>query len=348
MGEWDVQLFAPSEVLDAIFGPERASWMRPRRSTGLLSRLAWEANALPHVLNEEPGSLLFAPMGPVLYAPLATRAVVRVENLLPLLHEDELEVSPLDRGRLAALKLLYRASARSALALICASRHLRDRLADVARLSATDMHVIPHGIDLVDRTNATWSGPPLPPRFVLNVGQPIPYRRTLDLIEAQARLQVRAGVPPLLVAGGARWQDEGYERKCHELARTRRANVTFLGQLSHANVLAAIARAEVVVFPSVHEACPVGLLEALAARSAVVCSDIPPHRELAEDAAIFVEPSPDAIADGLERALVDSELAEGLRTRARHRAQALDWNRAASATAETIEQGFRQLGSRSC
>src|SRR5206468_10175881 len=75
--------------------------------------------------------------------------------------------------------------------------------------------------------------------------------------------------------------------------------------------------ADVFVFPSFYEGFGSPPVEAMRCGAPVVVSDIPAHREIEADAALFVDPhSVESIAEGLLRVLSDDALAADLRRRA--------------------------------
>jgi len=108
------------------------------------------------------------------------------------------------------------------------------------------------------------------------------------------RLQPEKGLDPFLRAMPADWDGtltvigDGPERqRCEETCRQRglSARVRFLGRRTHAETLAELARAHVLVLPSLFmESYGLVLIEALAAGTNVLASDRGACRELIEDA----------------------------------------------------------------
>jgi glycosyltransferase involved in cell wall biosynthesis len=341
---WHIELHASSTVLRACFGRAAEDWMRPLAGDGYIARLRWELVDLPRRLRANPRALLWAPFGPPLNVSLAPRSIWISQNLLPLLGARDLEVGSSDRLRIRALRPLYRHWARSARRTICVSSHARDRLARLANVDPASIAVIPHGVDPIPGT-LRCSTPELESvrasRYVLNVGQPIAYRRTRELVGAFAILAARRpDVPPLAIVGKARGVDARYESECMELLAPllRAGRAFFLGQVPHADTLALTASAHTFVYPSVHEDCPNVVLEALSARRVSVYADIPAVRELAADAGLFVaDPRPEGLADALERAVFDAIERTRISKAAELRAPLFDWDRAAERTAAVIE-----------
>ena len=100
------------------------------------------------------------------------------------------------------------------------------------------------------------------------------------------------------------------------------AHVTFLGE--RRDVAALLAESDVFVLPSRSEACPNGILEAMAAGLPIVASRVGgiPELVVANSTGILVEPDhPDALAAALVNVLEHPERARALGTAARVRAE---------------------------
>jgi glycosyltransferase involved in cell wall biosynthesis len=79
------------------------------------------------------------------------------------------------------------------------------------------------------------------------------------------------------------------------------------------------------------------VLEALAAGIPVACSEIPPLREVAGDAALFFDPlDEEAIASALDRITEDVNLRAKLAAAGPDRARPFTWQRAAQQTLEAL------------
>ena len=69
--------------------------------------------------------------------------------------------------------------------------------------------------------------------------------------------------------------------------------------------------AELFVLPSLYEGFGIPVLEAMSMKVPVVCSDIPPLREVAADAAIYFDPeSPEDMAEKMHQAMDESKKKE--------------------------------------
>jgi glycosyltransferase involved in cell wall biosynthesis len=187
--------------------------------------------------------------------------------------------------------------------------------------------VAPAGVDL-----ATFDRPPLsaerraqlgvPDDYVLFLGTREPRKGLGTLLDAYRRLG--ADAVPLVVAGGRGW---GLQPADADL------RVQVLGYVANADVPDLVAGARLLAFPSFYEGFGMPPLEALAAGTAVVASDLPVLREVLGDQATFAPAGDaDAWAEALRREWSRSP-ADDDAARPARRAQAgtFSWARAAAA-----------------
>ncbi|WP_226951262.1 glycosyltransferase family 4 protein [Rhizobium terrae] len=112
------------------------------------------------------------------------------------------------------------------------------------------------------------------------------------------------------------------------------------GELSHAETMALMARAAIVVSPSLYEPFGLAALEAARCGSALVLADIPTYRELWDGAALFADPhDPHAFAAAVNQLARDSSLRTVFANRARIRS--LDFT--AEAQAEAVARVYARL-----
>jgi phosphatidyl-myo-inositol alpha-mannosyltransferase len=167
-------------------------------------------------------------------------------------------------------------------------------------------HVVPNGVEVERFAKADpWPAPETPGgtgRAILFVGRHEPRKGLEVLLKAFANLDTDA---VLWVAG------EGPETAA--LAASAPGNVEWLGRISDAELAGRLRTAAAFCAPSLHgESFGVVLLEAMAAGTPVVASDIPGYRDVARDdreAVLVPGGDPAALADGLRRVLDDPTLA---------------------------------------
>jgi glycosyltransferase involved in cell wall biosynthesis len=91
------------------------------------------------------------------------------------------------------------------------------------------------------------------------------------------------------------------------------ASVRVLPYLDDADTTALLEGAELLVFPSLFEGFGIPVLEAMALKTPVACSDLPALLELAGDAALFFDPTDEAgIAQSILRLWTEDETIERL------------------------------------
>lgn len=140
------------------------------------------------------------------------------------------------------------------------------------------------------------------------------------LLQALALLRARGLTPPLMLAGAgkARYR-ERLERLAGELGLG--AQVQFLGLCRTVPDLLRSHR--IAVLSTHYEGMPLALIEGMAAGCAVVGSAVPGVQEVIEDGVdglLVQAASPEALADALERLLLDDELCNRLGLAAHERA----------------------------
>lgn len=167
--------------------------------------------------------------------------------------------------------------------IACCSRSGYDSLPGLLRrLAGQRIAVIHNGVNLrrIDGVLGRLSdGPPDKPFTVAWVGRLTAVKRPLSILEAFRRL---AGGPARLVMVGDGPMRPAVEKEIEK--RRLGEGVRLTGLIERERVYEALAGADLFVSTSSVEGLPVALLEAMACRTPVVVSDIPPHREIAGQA----------------------------------------------------------------
>ena len=184
-----------------------------------------------------------------------------------------------------------------------------------------DFVITPNGIDVdrFERASAvTTSDAPPSVLFFSRIEK----RKGLEvLIEAMSRLD-RSSVQ--LIVGGAGPQ----ERSARSLARSHHVEARFLGRVNETDVPGVFRSATIYCAPGLGgESFGIVLLEAMAAGTPVVCSDLPGFRAVAEDVAALVPPGDvDALAKALRDLLDDTARQAEMARAGSARAARYDWN----------------------
>jgi glycosyltransferase involved in cell wall biosynthesis len=195
--------------------------------------------------------------------------------------------------------------------VIAVSEFTKRELVELLRVADEKIRVVPNGVD----AEFSREGPAATGDYVLAVGTLEPRKNLASLVEAARRNDVE-----LRVVGARGWGGV-------ELAGN---GVRWLGEVNDADLARLYRGAACLAYPSVYEGFGIPVLEAMACGTPVVTSRGTAMEEIADGAAVLVDPSdPAELAAGIERAAAerDSLVARGL-----ERARSFRWDAVAEAT----------------
>lgn len=176
----------------------------------------------------------------------------------------------------------------------------------------------------------------LPSEFILFAGTLEPRKNLVRLIEAYHELPLKEEYG-LVIAGKKGWYYEEIFQRVRQLNLEQ--YVRFLGYIKRKDLIALYHLAAVFVYPSLYEGFGLPPLEAMACGTPVITSNISSLPEVAEGAALLVNPRNVAeIAEALERILTDQELRVRLARLGRERAKKFSWEKTARETLKILER----------
>jgi glycosyltransferase involved in cell wall biosynthesis len=177
----------------------------------------------------------------------------------------------------------------------------------------------------------------LPERFLLYAGAIYPPKNFTRLVRAYARVGPERGIPLVIAGGENRFLSERELREPEALGIA--GWVRRPGWVEQEELVAFYALAEALLLPSLFESCGLPVLEAMAAGCPVVTADRHGTKELAEGAAVLVNPEDvDSIAGGIRRVLDDNALRAELVAAGRERSREFEWRRCATETLRVLER----------
>jgi glycosyltransferase involved in cell wall biosynthesis len=177
--------------------------------------------------------------------------------------------------------------------------------------------------------------------FVFCAGTLEPRKNLGRLVSAFESLPESLGNVRLVIAGGKGWRDSPIWKAL--LSSPRADRISTLGFVPADDLQALYREAEVFAFPSIYEGFGLPLLEAMAAGTPVLTSDVSSMPEVVGDAAMLVDPlSVDSIRAGLERLLQDSPLRLQLADAGRAREELFTWERTACLTLDSYSRALAQ------
>ena len=321
----------PRPVTTLPEGPA-LEWVRHEVPDDLLVRRSWLAPLMrilePWLVAADGNRVIFAPnfVPPRPFAVSRRPLVVTVQDLtlyrMPWAMQEETRVD-LERK-------LERTIAR-ARAIITPSETVRTDLVERGGAAPGAVHAI-WDAGRLDTVAPGELPAGVPERFVLHVGTIEPRKNVATLLAAWPLLRAEMpDAPPLVLCGKLGWQHESIEGP---LARaTAEGSLLGLGYAPDEALRTLYDRAALVVCPSFYEGFGLPLVEAMAAGTPIVCSDIPVFREVAADAALFVPPDDaDAWARAVAQVLSDPDRARDLEARGAARIRDFSWRRTAERT----------------
>jgi glycogen synthase len=240
------------------------------------------------------------------------------------------------------VRWLERDQARRSAAVFAPTRTIADRVAADWRLPAVE--VIPNPIDVAELERLGASGPPLevPPRSIVFIGRLERRKGIHTLGAALAQVLPRhADVHALLIGRDAGADGGGATAELLESVRPVADRVHLLGELPRAEALAVVARAAVVVLPSLWESFGYVCAEAMALGRPVVASRTGGFAELVDEGRTgwLVPPGEvEELARALEEALSDPERLEAFGAAGRERAARYDVDRIAVRLLELYDE----------
>ncbi len=307
------------------------------------ARLVWEQTVLPLQTVRLRLDVLFSPG---FSSPMVCRG-----RKVTVIHDLQHKRQPENFGffERKAWDAMVWSSVQFSDALVAVSEASRQDVINVYRADPARIHVVHHGVEAAffgitgarehDPTLLSQTGLP-DCRYLLAVSTIHPHKNWLRLLDAYGALVRDGRDEHLVVAGlaGKASRDVAARLNDPQLA----SRVHLLGWQPRNVLVALFQSAEALVFPSTFEGFGMPVLEAMAAGVPVACSDIPPLREVAGDAAVFFDPySPERIAEGVRRVLDDSDLRASMIARGKERAARSTWRRAAERTLAVLLQEAR-------
>jgi glycosyltransferase involved in cell wall biosynthesis len=137
----------------------------------------------------------------------------------------------------------------------------------------------------------------------------------------------------LVIVGSAGWHNSEIRT-----ALEKSKHVRLVGYVSRALLPSVYACASLFVFPSLYEGFGMPLLEAMAAGTPVITSNISAMPEVVGEAGVTVDPyDADEIREAMRSMLEDGNAAAQMGARGRDRARKFTWERTAALTWEFFE-----------
>ena len=302
----------------------------------------WDQVAVPLICWKEKIDIIFHPKFTVpFFAPCKTVMVVHgADWLIP---EQAQFYSPRDVRYMRLVLPMY---FRKASKVISVSQETTDNFLRLLNLSKEKIQTIYFAparqfrqITDLDELNRVRVRYKLPERFILTLTKRKgDSRKNLgQVFKAYELYHTNSEAPYKLVIGGQDCHlfrqeygipDDGYG-----------ADILFPGWIDQEDMPAVFSLAGIYLYPSNLEAFPIPLTEAMACGTPIITSSVNGLKEIAGDAAIFVNPSDtSSIVDSISRLLSDPDLRTNLSRKGFERSTMFSWDLCAQNTLSLLEQ----------
>ncbi|MGK7875793.1 MAG: glycosyltransferase family 4 protein [Xenococcaceae cyanobacterium] len=303
-------------------------------------RALWEKVEMPKLLKKMQVDLLFCPGGVIgVKPPKGCKTVTMLQNMLPFVPREQKRY-PLGymRFRLWLLRFLQSQSFKQADLVIFVSQYAKDVIDELFPARRGQSIVIQHGISDHFRYNSNRPFPESMPReYVLYVSILDVYKAQLEVVQSWYLLRQQRQTPEKLVFIGPEYPP--YAKRVKQLIHSLglEDEVILLGKVPHEQLPAFYQHAKVNIFASSCESFGMTLIEAMAAKSPVLCSHYQPMTDNAEDAVEYFDPyEPQTLTELLLKYLDDAKLRETMGQKALVQCQRYCWKDTASKTWEIM------------
>lgn len=295
-----------------------------------------EQSQFSSLLNREKLDLMHFPYFsvPFLYR---NKFVITIHDLI-IHHFETGEASTLSplfyKAKRIGYKFIIQSAAKRAEKIITVSESTKQEIIDHLNVSPEKIVVTYEGIDeKLIKYDAKYTGMPGIKSYFLYVGNAYPHKNLSFLINSfiQFKIERKDSKTKLLLVG----KNDYFYKRCEEkIASGYKKDIVFLHSVDDLELRYLYLHAKAYVMPSLMEGFGVPLIEAMANKCLVLASDIPVHREVCLDAALYFNPQDTYALTHLltETAQSPRTKYSDIRERGKKRASSFSWERLAKET----------------
>lgn len=313
----------------------RVRLMKMRVPAFGVGRILWEQIVLPNLLKNMKVDVVYTANNVGLFWPTVP-CVIAIRNMEPLSKTSE-GMPLLLLLRRFLLRMLTRMSLHRASRIVAVSHFVKNALLSLGT-DAAKIDVIYHGVDDLETAPAELSDKMAgTEEYVASASKFVRYANLTTLIRAYAKMRELGFKGKLRFAGGS--YDPGYEREVRSLVRdmSLEAHVNFMGYIPRAHLQVLMRGCRAFLFPSMLEACPFTLLEAMRQGAPIVATTAEPMREFCGDAAVYVEPmDSNTFGNAAYELATRADIRESLATKAKARASQFRWEHSVRQLVESL------------
>lgn len=316
-----------------------------------LKNILWHQFNLLRLARKRGWDALFLPAGNRRLPYFSNVATIGVVHDFSALHV----ANKYDQNRMFYISRVLPVLMRKLDAVVTISESSRADIMHFAGVDEKKITIIHHGVDHkryfpADKTSSLeqinrqfgFSGP-----YILYISRiEHPGKNHVNLIRAFEMLKRQENLPYKLVLAGSDW-DRAAE--VHALAEQSefRDQIVFTGFAKNEDLPRLVNGCDMFVFPSMYEGFGMPILEAMACRVAVACSDVSSMPEVAGNAAeLFAPEDPVSIKAAMKKILADATHRAALQAAGHARAQNFTWHNTARQTFSVIKTAFERRSRR--
>lgn len=229
-------------------------------------------------------------------------------------------------------KFQLRRAIKNAKFLIVVSEAARQDLIQQTGMDPKKVVAIPNGLPFEELSTHPKEKERFTIRYIGGLGAP---HKNVKLLLQAAKLLEDKGLDFSLELGG--FAPEKFFLK--DLAKQLSLkSVQFTGFVPDEEKACFLGSADLFAYPSLIEGFGFPPMEAMACGTAVITTNIPVFQELLGDAVLMADPTPEAVAVGIERMMKEKNLRDEYVSKGLEKVQQYTWEKAAERTLEVYEE----------
>jgi len=307
-------------------------------SKSIIHRFIWEQFELPKFLKSSDANIYYASGGIMLTKmPKGIISATALRNMLPF-DERERKRFPLVsyiRFKLWLLRFIFLSSYKRSDKIVFISEYSKSIVKEYLPNIDKKSIVIPHGLNKQFLENKNTFNLPdglEKNKFYLYVSILDVYKAQKEMIKEWKILKKENFSYPLVLVG-PKYNEYGEEVVDLIKNENLENDIIYLGKVDYEKLPSLYKSSRALIFASSCECCPNILLEKLSASKPILCSDIQPMPEFAEDAAVYFNPYK---IGSLSKRIIELEKnevqREELSKKAHNQALKFDWDETISKT----------------
>ncbi len=304
-------------------------------------RALWEKFRLPSLLSKFSADILFCPGGIIgTKAPKGCHSVTMFRNMIPF----DMEQRRKYRWGKSRLRywLLHRtmlSSMEKAEHVIFISNYAKEVILKASKKGIKNYSVIPHGIgeafthpkDEDISTDIPYKG------YIVYTSTIDRYKSQVEIVEAVNILKQKGVTLPKILFVGA-FEENYVDQVIEKISLYRlEEDIKLIGPIPYEKMPTVYKNSKFILFASQSENCPNILLESIASKKAVACSNMPPMPEFGKDSVLYFDPrKPKQIAEILSTINEDYRLIKDLEEKAYKESTNYSWVKTSQRTWQAL------------